>query len=136
MPAPERIWLQDAGDYDAARACHEVTWCTSAVDARDTAYVRADVHDRVVLLLREALEELRAEAQALILVEAKLERRGDVLAPRLDTVDPATCEVVAPLLDLLRRAEAVVGRLPGGAPWLDDLLDRRSTFGGRQGCGS
>jgi hypothetical protein len=128
MPAPERIWLQDAGDYDAARACHEVTWCDCAVDALDTEYVRADVHDRVVLLLREALEELRAEAQALILVEAKLERRGDVLAPRLDTVDLATCELVAPLLDLLRRAEAVVGRPPGGAPWLDDLLDRRSTL--------
>jgi hypothetical protein len=79
MPAPERIWLQDAGDYDAARACHEVTWCTSAVDARDTEYVRADVHDRVVLLLREALEELRAEAQAMILVKVNLERRLDDL---------------------------------------------------------
>jgi hypothetical protein len=136
MPAPERIWLQDAGDYDAARACHEVTWCDCAVDALDTEYVRADVHDRVVLLLREALEELRAEAQSLILVEARLERRGDTLAPRLETVDPATCEVVAPLLDVLRRAEAVVGRPPGGAPWLDDLLDGKWTLGGPQGCAS
>jgi hypothetical protein len=44
------------------------------VDALDTEYVRADVHDRVLLLLREALEELRAGAQAAILSEARLAR--------------------------------------------------------------
>jgi hypothetical protein len=59
---------------------------------------------------------------------ATLERRGDTLVPRLDTIRPAACDLVVPLLDLLRRAKAVVGRFPGGAPWLDDLLDRRSTL--------
>lgn len=129
MPAPERIWLQDAGDYVAANSIGEVTWCGSPIDWRDTAYVRADIYDQLVLLLREALEELRAEAQALILVEARLERQDNTLAPRLDTVDLAACEVVDPLLDLLRRAEAMVGRPPGGAQWLDDLLDGRATLG-------
>jgi hypothetical protein len=127
MSAPERIWLQDAGDYDAARSSNEVTWCDCAVDALDTEYVRADVYERMVLLMREVVEELRVRAQALILVEAKFERRGDTLVPRLDTICPAARDLVVPLLDLLRRAEAVVGRPPGSAPWLDDLLDRRST---------
>lgn len=138
MPAPERIWLQDAGDWSGAMAaarasCEGVTWCEHPVHENDTAYVRADVHDQVVALLREALDELRAEAQSLILVEARLERRDDTLAPRLDTVDRAACDVVDLLLDLLRRAEAVVGRPPGGAPWLDDLLDGRATLGTRRG---
>lgn len=132
MPAPERIWLQDAGDFAGARAALEdVTWCADPVDDDDTGYVRADIHDRVVALLREALVELRAEAQALILSGARLERRDDTLVPRLETVTNAACEVVDPLLDLLRRAEAMAGRPPGGAPWLDHLLDGRATLGAR-----
>lgn len=40
--APERIFLQDAGDY-AATAEFEVTWCVEAQDENDTEYVRADL---------------------------------------------------------------------------------------------
>jgi hypothetical protein len=130
MPAPDCIWLQDAGDYAAARATPEdVTWCATPVNDDDTGYVRADIHDRVVALLREALVELRAEAQGLILTEARLERREGGFVPRPETVDADACALVDPLLDLLRRAEAMVGRPPGGTPWLDDLLDGRATLG-------
>lgn len=38
--APERIWLQDGGDFDAAS---EVTWCQHSIDDADTEYVRADL---------------------------------------------------------------------------------------------
>jgi hypothetical protein len=132
MTAPERIWLQDAGDFAGARAaCNEFTWCAAPVDDDDTGYVRADIHDRVVALLREALVKLRAEAQGLILTEARLERREGGFVPRPETVDADACALVDPLLDLLRRAEAMVGRPPGGAPWLDDLLDGRATLGTR-----
>lgn len=42
--APERIWLQDAGDYDSAMSSSDdVTWCVSPVDDRDTEYIRADL---------------------------------------------------------------------------------------------
>ena len=40
MTAPERIWLQDNGDFDAAS---EVTWCQHSIDDADTEYVRADL---------------------------------------------------------------------------------------------
>ena len=40
MTAPERIWLQDGGDFDAAS---EVTWCQHSIDDADTEYVRADL---------------------------------------------------------------------------------------------
>jgi hypothetical protein len=36
----KRIWLQDGGDYVAAR---EITWSDHAVNANDTEYIRADV---------------------------------------------------------------------------------------------
>lgn len=49
MIAPERIWLQDAGDYDNA-AQFEVTWCDGPQDDADTEYVRAD-------LVQAALDE-------------------------------------------------------------------------------
>ena len=38
--APDRIWLQDAGDYDRA---HEVTWCATPIDDDDTGYTRDDL---------------------------------------------------------------------------------------------
>lgn len=40
MTAPERIWLQDGGDFDAAS---EVTWCQHSIDDADTEYIRADL---------------------------------------------------------------------------------------------
>ena len=40
MTAPERIWLQDNGDFDAAS---EVTWCQHRIEDNDTEYVRADL---------------------------------------------------------------------------------------------
>ena len=55
--APERIWLQDNGDFDAAS---EVTWCQHRIDDNDTEYVRADLaavtaeRDR----MREALKQI------------------------------------------------------------------------------
>ena len=42
--APERIWLQDAGDYAGARDHGEVTWCQGPIDPDDTEYLRADLH--------------------------------------------------------------------------------------------
>jgi hypothetical protein len=40
--APERIFLQDAGDYERA-ARFDVTWCVEPQDDADTEYVRADL---------------------------------------------------------------------------------------------
>lgn len=42
MNAPDRIWLQDAGDYEGA-AEFEVTWCSEPQDDDDTEYIRADL---------------------------------------------------------------------------------------------
>ena len=42
MNAPDRIWLQDAGDYESA-AEFEVTWCSEPQDDGDTEYIRADL---------------------------------------------------------------------------------------------
>ena len=42
MNAPDRIWLQDAGDYECA-AEFEVTWCSEPQDDGDTEYIRADL---------------------------------------------------------------------------------------------
>lgn len=58
--APERIFLQDAGDY-ARAAAFEVTWCVEPQDDADTEYIRAD---RVAALveknarLRDAVAEV------------------------------------------------------------------------------
>lgn len=38
--APEKIYLQDGGDFDAA---HDVTWCEGTTDKNDTKYIRADL---------------------------------------------------------------------------------------------
>ena len=53
MEAPERIWLQDDGDWQLYDHGDEhVTWCQDKVNDNDTEYVRAD-------LLAEAVEALR-----------------------------------------------------------------------------
>lgn len=60
MSGPERIYLQDAGDYDAA-ADFEVTWCVEPQDDKDTEYIRADLADPTAIreaALREAAEAL------------------------------------------------------------------------------
>lgn len=46
--APERIWLQDEGDYEGARDAMMgtdtgVTWCDTRVNDSDTEYLRADL---------------------------------------------------------------------------------------------
>ena len=52
MEAPERIWLQDDGDWQLYDHGDEhVTWCQDKVNDNDTEYVRAD-------LLAEAVEAL------------------------------------------------------------------------------
>jgi hypothetical protein len=43
MTAPDRIWLQDAGDYAAASQHGDVTWCVDQIDDADTGYLRADL---------------------------------------------------------------------------------------------
>ena len=42
MSGPDRIYLQDAGDYDST-AEFEVTWCSEPQDDGDTEYIRADL---------------------------------------------------------------------------------------------
>lgn len=42
MSGPDRIYLQDAGDYEGA-AEFEVTWCSDPQDDGDTEYIRADL---------------------------------------------------------------------------------------------
>jgi hypothetical protein len=49
--APERIWLQDDGDYEGARDAMMgtdtgVTWCDTRVNDSDTEYLRADLVPR------------------------------------------------------------------------------------------
>ena len=41
MSGPDRIYLQDAGDYESA-ADFEVTWCVVPQDDADTEYIRRD----------------------------------------------------------------------------------------------
>ena len=54
--APERIYLQDAGDY-AATVKFEVTWCVEPVDDADTQYIRLDLHEAEVAKLRDERDE-------------------------------------------------------------------------------
>ena len=56
MNAPERIWLQDGGDYESAISSDcDVTWCVDSVGQGDTEYIRADlVADMVAAALNEA----------------------------------------------------------------------------------
>lgn len=55
MSAPERIYLQDAGDYSNA-AEFEVTWCVEPQHDCDTEYVRADT---VAEMIRQAVQAER-----------------------------------------------------------------------------
>ena len=127
MPAPERIWLQDAGDFAGARAALEdVTWCADPVDDDDTGYVRADLHERALALLREAASELRAEVQTLVLCSSLLERKGDRWTPKPDTMRRSDLEEIQPLLGLIRRIEAVAGRPADSVVWMDQLLESRT----------
>lgn len=58
--APERIWLQDAGDYSRARAAgDDLTWCDQPVDEGDSPYILATpealaASPEVQALIREA----------------------------------------------------------------------------------
>lgn len=57
--APERIWLNDGGDYEAAKEAmmyaEGVTWCEHQIEDGDTEYVRADL---IKGARRKALEEV------------------------------------------------------------------------------
>jgi len=61
--APERIWLQDDGDYTGAKQAAwdsdtGVTWCEDQINEDDTGYIRADLHERLVAkAVAAALEE-------------------------------------------------------------------------------
>lgn len=58
--APERIYLQDAGDYEGA-AKLEVTWCVEPQDDDDTAYIRADLVEAIVKRAIEACADKCAD---------------------------------------------------------------------------
>jgi len=60
--APERIWLQDGGDYRQAILCGDVTWCEHPVDDADTEYIRA-ARIEALEAERDALREALREAQ-------------------------------------------------------------------------
>lgn len=75
MSAPERIYLQDAGDYSNA-AEFEVTWCVEPQHDCDTEYIRADT---VAETIRQAVQaELEACARMFgPVVAAAIRARGD-----------------------------------------------------------
>jgi hypothetical protein len=52
--APDRIFLQDAGDYTRA-AAFEVTWCVDPQDDADTEYIRADKVRALVEAIKNAI---------------------------------------------------------------------------------
>lgn len=74
MSGPDRIWLQDAGDYEGA-AEFEVTWCIEPQDDGDTEYVRRD----------PAVLATLPEVQAMI-AEAVAKERADCLQAAHDAV--------------------------------------------------
>lgn len=135
MPAPERIWLTDGGDYDGLRRQQLLTddnlicWSTLNEDDDDTGYVRADLHDRALDLLRRCAAEIVAEVQATLLSDCLLRRDGVRFEPLLETAGPATRDLVEPQIDLLREVESLTGRLDT-APFLRALLDGRAELGG------
>lgn len=55
--APERIWLQDSGDWcEDSFFAGEITWCDHAVNEEDTEYVRADILETLIAAgVREGL---------------------------------------------------------------------------------
>ncbi|UXU75526.1 MULTISPECIES: hypothetical protein [unclassified Paracoccus (in: a-proteobacteria)] len=132
MPAPERIWLTDHGEYDQLRRQELLSdddlilWSAHRQDDDDTGYVRADIHQRALALLREATQELRAEVESLVLSSCALRRNDDgTLAPDPDTLLDDDAAEIDPLLHLIRRIEDVVGRPTDSIAWLDRLLDAR-----------
>jgi hypothetical protein len=77
--APERIFLQDAGDY-ARAAAFEVTWCVEPQDDADTEYIRADKVQALVealqwIALGPSFDETPAET-----VFAMMRHASDALA--------------------------------------------------------
>lgn len=57
--APERIWLQDGGDYELAKqAMSDLTWCSDPIDEADTEYVRADLFSSALARAERAEAEL------------------------------------------------------------------------------
>lgn len=75
MSAPERIYLQDAGDYSKAAAL-EVTWCVEPQDDGDTGYIRADA---VAEMIRQAVQAER-EACAKLADDWQNETGTDIAA--------------------------------------------------------
>ena len=53
IDAPDRIWLQDDGDYSKARlAIGDLTWYEDQINDADTEYVRADLHAEAIEAIR------------------------------------------------------------------------------------
>ena len=94
--APERIFLQDAGDY-ARAAAFEVTWCVEPQDDADTEYIRAD---KVAALVEEAIREGMRIA-TFVPIEQVQEAFDAALAELDLTPDPR----VAALVDALESIE-------------------------------
>lgn len=90
MSAPERIYLQDAGDYSKAAAL-EVTWCVEPQDDGDTEYIRADA---VAEMIRQA-------------VQAKMEACADVVAACADAF-AQVAEHPGVDTDEVRRSESIL----------------------------
>jgi len=75
--APERIWLQDAGDYTGAKQATwnsdtGVTWCEDQINDDDTGYVRDDLHTRVVAERDEALNQLDSALHSVDVLERRV----------------------------------------------------------------
>ena len=75
MSAPDRIDLQDAGDYSNA-AAFEVTWCVEPQDDGDTEYIRADA---VAEMIRQAVQAEREACARMFgpVVAAAIRARGE-----------------------------------------------------------
>jgi hypothetical protein len=59
--APERIWLQDDGEWsDDAYVAGEITWCDHAINEADTRYIRADIAEAEKRAARSAAYEKAA----------------------------------------------------------------------------
>jgi hypothetical protein len=118
MTAPERIWLQDNGDFDAAS---EVTWCQHRIEDNDTEYVRADlaaVPAQVkVLAMRDAGYDTPTDPRDAVI--ARLVDALEFYAPR--QIDGITFTGND---DAGVRARAALASGQGGAAWVTN----RSSF--------
>jgi len=94
--APERIWLQDNGDFDAAS---EVTWCQHRIDDNDTEYIRAD------------LAAVPAQVKVLAMRDAGYDTptdpRDEVIA-RLVEAATHLCDGIATMLPPLGQSDRVL----------------------------